>query len=56
MIDSGLAPSKVTFINLLTACSHPGLVDQGFWYYNHICLMSLEFNVPQSIMSAWLIY
>ncbi|MCD7450985.1 hypothetical protein HAX54_009253 [Datura stramonium] len=36
MIDSGLAPSKVTFINLLTACSHTGLVDQGFWYYNRI--------------------
>ncbi|XP_055820881.1 pentatricopeptide repeat-containing protein At4g19220, mitochondrial [Solanum dulcamara] len=36
MIDSGLTPSKVTFINLLTACSHTGLVDQGFWYYNHM--------------------
>ncbi|WMV43155.1 hypothetical protein MTR67_036540 [Solanum verrucosum] len=45
MIDSGLTPSKVTFINLLTACSHTGLVDQGFWYYNH---MLDEFGVQCS--------
>ncbi|CAN4127991.1 unnamed protein product [Withania somnifera] len=36
MIDSGLAPSKVTFINLLTACSHTGLVDQGYLYFTHM--------------------
>ncbi|KAG5592322.1 hypothetical protein H5410_042836 [Solanum commersonii] len=45
MIDLGLTPSKVTFINLLTACSHTGLVDQGFWYYNH---MLDEFGVQCS--------
>ncbi|PHT58507.1 hypothetical protein CQW23_00870 [Capsicum baccatum] len=45
MIYSGLTPSKVTFINLLTACSHTGLVDQGFWYYNH---MLDEFGVQPS--------
>ncbi|XP_060207857.1 pentatricopeptide repeat-containing protein At4g19220, mitochondrial [Lycium barbarum] len=45
MIDLGLTPSKVTFINLLTACSHTGLVDQGYWYYNR---MLDEFGVHPS--------
>ncbi|XP_016508205.1 pentatricopeptide repeat-containing protein At4g19220, mitochondrial [Nicotiana tabacum] len=45
MIDSGLTPSKVTFINLLTACSHTGLVDQGYWHYTR---MLDEFGVHPS--------
>lgn len=36
LIESGMSPTKATFVNLLTACSHSGLVDQGCWYYNHM--------------------
>ncbi|KDP44589.1 hypothetical protein JCGZ_22171 [Jatropha curcas] len=30
----GLRPDPVTFIGVLTACSHAGLVDLGFHYFN----------------------
>nr|GLL44374.1 pentatricopeptide repeat-containing protein At4g19220, mitochondrial [Ipomoea trifida] len=36
LIESGMSPTKATFVNLLTACSHSGLVDQGCWYYDHM--------------------
>ncbi|XP_038990197.1 pentatricopeptide repeat-containing protein At3g53360, mitochondrial isoform X1 [Phoenix dactylifera] len=34
MKTAGVQPDSVTFIGLLTACSHAGLVDQGLAYYN----------------------
>ncbi|CAK9144074.1 unnamed protein product [Ilex paraguariensis] len=36
MIESGTSPTKSTFINLLSACSHSGLVNEGICYYNHM--------------------
>ncbi|KAK2989931.1 hypothetical protein RJ640_013855 [Escallonia rubra] len=36
MIDSGSNPTKTTFINLLSACSHSGLVKEGLWCYEHM--------------------
>ncbi|KVH91585.1 pentatricopeptide repeat-containing protein At4g19220, mitochondrial [Cynara cardunculus var. scolymus] len=33
MIKSGEIPTKTTFINLLSACAHSGLVDEGLTYY-----------------------
>ncbi|CAH9085859.1 unnamed protein product [Cuscuta epithymum] len=36
LIKCGISPTKATFVNLLTACSHSGLVDQGCWYYDHM--------------------
>ncbi|XP_071717138.1 pentatricopeptide repeat-containing protein At1g74600, chloroplastic [Rutidosis leptorrhynchoides] len=32
MIKSGTKPDSVTFVGVLTACSHSGLVDQGYYY------------------------
>lgn len=32
--QNGLRPDSVTFIGVLTACSHAGLVDLGFHYFN----------------------
>ncbi|KAA8522707.1 hypothetical protein F0562_009131 [Nyssa sinensis] len=34
MKDIGLEPDSVTFIGLLTACNHAGLVDEGQAYFN----------------------
>ncbi|WOL13011.1 hypothetical protein Cni_G21780 [Canna indica] len=34
MQDSGIKPNHVTYVGVLTACRHVGLVDQGLHYYN----------------------
>ncbi|KAK4477985.1 hypothetical protein RD792_017250 [Penstemon davidsonii] len=34
MLDEGVKPDKVTFLSLLSACSHSGLVDQGKWCFD----------------------
>ncbi|PPS16236.1 hypothetical protein GOBAR_AA04344 [Gossypium barbadense] len=46
MLEMGLKPDHVTFVSLLSACSHGGLVDEGLAYY---AAMSKEFNVPPGI-------
>ncbi|RLN38642.1 putative pentatricopeptide repeat-containing protein [Panicum miliaceum] len=33
MISSGIMPNHITFVSLLTACSHAGLVDEGLKYF-----------------------
>ncbi|XP_027355918.1 pentatricopeptide repeat-containing protein At3g24000, mitochondrial [Abrus precatorius] len=46
MLDLGLRPDHVTFVSLLSACSHGGLVDEGLAYFSS---MSTEFGVPTGI-------
>lgn len=41
----GLRPDSVTFIGVLIACSHAGLVDLGYRYFN---LMSEEYRINPS--------
>ncbi|XP_057541822.1 putative pentatricopeptide repeat-containing protein At2g01510 [Amaranthus tricolor] len=36
MISTSLSPDQISFLNVLTACSHCGLVDQGLRYFNNI--------------------
>ncbi|KAL7219827.1 hypothetical protein ACSBR2_012817 [Camellia fascicularis] len=38
----GTKPDYVTFVNILTACSHMGLVERGWIYFN---MMSIEFGI-----------
>ncbi|KAM0051444.1 putative tetratricopeptide-like helical domain superfamily, DYW domain-containing protein [Helianthus debilis subsp. tardiflorus] len=33
MLDEGVRPDAITFISLLSACSHSGLVEQGEWCF-----------------------
>lgn len=46
MLKLGLRPDHVTFVSLLSACSHGGLVDEGLQYYSS---MTREFGVPVGI-------
>ncbi|GLT38463.1 hypothetical protein SLA2020_127110 [Shorea laevis] len=41
----GLKPDSVTFIGVLTACSHAGLIDLGYHYFNS---MSKEYQINPS--------
>ncbi|KAK2980931.1 hypothetical protein RJ640_022910 [Escallonia rubra] len=34
MVELGVKPNPVTFVGLLSACAHSGLVDKGSWCFN----------------------
>lgn len=34
MLEAGINPDHITFIGVLSACSHAGLVDEGFLYFD----------------------
>ncbi|KAK1401971.1 Pentatricopeptide repeat-containing protein [Heracleum sosnowskyi] len=42
MLDEGIKPCYITFVSVLSACSHTGRVDEGFYYFN---AMSEQHNV-----------
>ncbi|KAK9274839.1 hypothetical protein L1049_022093 [Liquidambar formosana] len=46
MLKVGPKPDHVTFVSLLSACSHGGLVDEGVAYF---ATMTTEFGVPPGI-------
>ncbi|OIT38119.1 PREDICTED: pentatricopeptide repeat-containing protein At3g24000, mitochondrial [Nicotiana attenuata] len=46
MVKQGSKPDHVTFVSLLSACSHGGLVDEGLRYF---ASMASEFGVPAGI-------
>nr|XP_010939498.2 putative pentatricopeptide repeat-containing protein At1g69350, mitochondrial [Elaeis guineensis] len=46
MVAMGIRPNEVTFMSILSACSHAGLVEEGLFYFD---LMKQEFGIePQS--------
>lgn len=46
MLKMGQKPDHVTFVSLLSACSHGGLVDEGLAYFTS---MACEFGIPVGI-------
>lgn len=36
MVSEGIRPDNVTFVAVLCACNHGGLVDKGLWYFHHM--------------------
>jgi pentatricopeptide repeat protein len=46
MREEGVLPDSTTFIAVLSACSHAGLVDKGIRIFNS---MESEHNVPRDI-------
>eukprot|EP01018_Ginkgo_biloba_P030204 Gb_10726 [translate_table: standard] len=46
MQQLGMKPDRVTFIAVLSACSHAGLLDKGWHYFNN---MSQEYGIAPGI-------
>lgn len=46
MLQEGVKPDGVTFLSLLAACSHAGLVDKGFEYFKS---MSKDYGITPRI-------
>lgn len=46
MIDEGVKPDHVTFVSLMAACSHSGLVNEGELYFH---LMQKEYGIKPSL-------
>ena len=46
VLKCGEKPNHVTFVSLLSACSHGGLVDEGLKYY---ASMTTKFGIPPAI-------
>ncbi|XP_019437470.1 PREDICTED: pentatricopeptide repeat-containing protein At2g36980, mitochondrial [Lupinus angustifolius] len=46
MVASGVKPDEVTFTGLLMTCSHLGLIDEGFAFFQS---MSLEFGLSHEM-------
>eukprot|EP01018_Ginkgo_biloba_P039683 Gb_40047 [translate_table: standard] len=46
MLETGLKPDFITFVGVLAACSHAGLVDEGYQYFNS---MSQEHGIVPRI-------
>ncbi|QHN87094.1 Pentatricopeptide repeat-containing protein [Arachis hypogaea] len=46
MIRSGVKPNYITFVSVLAACSHAGLLEEGWNWFNR---MNHEFNVEPGI-------
>ncbi|KAH6755986.1 Pentatricopeptide repeat superfamily protein [Perilla frutescens var. hirtella] len=36
MVKTNVKPNSVTFVGVLTACSHGGLLEQGRWFFNQM--------------------
>ncbi|XP_010432483.1 PREDICTED: pentatricopeptide repeat-containing protein At4g33990-like isoform X2 [Camelina sativa] len=46
MLDEGVKPDHITFVTLLSACSHSGLVDEGQWCFD---MMQTDYGITPSL-------
>ncbi|KAK9128156.1 hypothetical protein Syun_016953 [Stephania yunnanensis] len=46
MLDGGIRPNEVVFISILSACSHCGLENEGWWLFN---TMESEFGITPTL-------
>ncbi|KAK4390750.1 Pentatricopeptide repeat-containing protein, mitochondrial [Sesamum angolense] len=46
MIQAGIKPNSITFVSVLSACCHAGLVDQGWHWF---CAMQHRFNIEPTV-------
>ncbi|GLU09255.1 hypothetical protein SLE2022_261250 [Rubroshorea leprosula] len=46
MLDEGVKPDHVTFVSLLSACSHSGLIDEGQWCFH---VMQEHYQIQPSL-------
>lgn len=46
MLDEGVKPDHITFVTLLSACSHSGLVDEGEWCFE---MMQTDYGITPSL-------
>eukprot|EP00257_Ricinus_communis_P013360 XP_015570779.1 pentatricopeptide repeat-containing protein At3g26782, mitochondrial [Ricinus communis] len=46
MIRSGVKPNYITFVSVLAACSHAGLLDEGWYWFN---AMNHQFKVEPGV-------
>ena len=37
MQDNGISPNEITYVNMLSACSHEGKVEEGIHYFMSVC-------------------
>ncbi|XWS64208.1 hypothetical protein CRYUN_Cryun06bG0166700 [Craigia yunnanensis] len=44
MVESGVRPNQVTFMNILSACSHAGSMEYGKYYFNSMRDFGVEPN------------
>ncbi|KAH9626231.1 hypothetical protein KSS87_000110, partial [Heliosperma pusillum] len=49
MLKTGIQPNEITFLGLLTACSHAGLVEEGRDHLNKMKLFGLEPKVEHYV-------
>lgn len=46
MIQDGVKPNSITFVSVLSACCHAGLVDEGWHWF---CAMQHRFNINPTV-------
>ncbi|KAL5545810.1 hypothetical protein UlMin_005497 [Ulmus minor] len=46
MLSNRTLPNKVTFVSLLYACSHSGLIEEGLWFFSS---MWVEYSVSPDV-------
>lgn len=52
MIRSGVKPNYITFVSVLTACSHAGLLKEGWSWFNELNVKLQEIGYMPNVTSV----